>query len=172
MRILHSLKALRLTGLVLFCFFIDLTPVFAGGNPAFWQHEVKGDFDTVVTTLKDSLEANQFIIMGEENLSKGLENNKQVLGEDKWNTIGFDKVTSISFCSLVFNQEVFNETMAWSILCPFKAVVYTMKKTPDKITIQTIRNSYLLKKDKHKKAKEIGKKIDKRIMKAIKDGTS
>ena len=172
MNIHHPLKIPGIICLALILSLVNVTHAYADGNPAFWQHKVTGDFDTVLTTLKDSLESNQFIIMGEENLSKGLENNKQILGEDKWNTIGFNRVTSLYFCSLVFNQEVFNLKMDWSILCPFKAVVYTMKKAPDQIIIQTIRNSYLLKKDKHKKAKVIGEKIDKRIMKAIKDGTS
>lgn len=170
MNILHTLKALRIPCLILTCALFNLAPAWADSNPAFWKHQTRGDFNTVLVTLKDSLEANQFIITSEENLSKGLENNKQILGEDKWNTIGFDNVTTIHFCSLVFNHEVFNLNMEWSILCPFKAVMYTMKKAPEQITILTVRTSYLLKKDRHKKAKAIAKKIDKRIMKAIKEG--
>lgn len=170
MNTLHTLKALRIPCLILTCSLLNLTSAWADSNPAFWKHQTKGDFATVLESVKGSLEANQFIITGEENLSKGLENNKEVLGKDKWNTIGFDNVTTIHFCSLVFNQEVFNLNMEWSILCPFKAVVYTMKKAPKRITILTVRTSYLLKRDRHKKAKEIAKKIDKRIMEAIKEG--
>lgn len=142
----------------------------AAENPAFWKHQVKGDFNTVLAGLKGSLEAKQFTITGEENLSKGLENNKKVFGEDKWNTIGFQNATAIHFCSLVFNQEVFNMSMDWSVLCPFKVVVYNMKKNPDQITILTVRPTYLLANDPQKKAAEVGKKIEERILSSIKEG--
>lgn len=142
----------------------------ARDNPAFWKHEVKGDYATVLAGVKSSLEASQFMITGEENLSKGLENNKAVFGEDKWNTIGFQNATAVHFCSLVFNHEVFNLNMEWSVLCPFKAVVYNMKREPNKITILMVRPTYLLKQDPHRKAGAIGKKIEDRIVAAIKEG--
>ncbi len=142
----------------------------AADNPAVWKYQVKGDFDTVLAHVKTGLEAKQFQISGEENLSKGLENNKAVLGEDKWNTIGFQNATAVHFCSLVFNREVFNLNMDWSVLCPFKVVVYNMKKHPDQITVIFTRPSYLLAKDPHKKAREVGHKIENRIIEAIKEG--
>lgn len=165
----------RNVGSILFVFLFLTTGsmyVQAAENPAFWKHKVKGDFAAVLSNIKTSLEADQFLITGEENLSKGLENNKQIFGDDKWNTIGFDNVTAVHFCSLVFNQEVFNIKLDWSILCPFKVVAYTMKAEPQEVTIITTRPSYLLKKDRHKKAKEIGKRMDKRIINAIKAGVS
>lgn len=143
---------------------------FAADNPALWKFQVKGDFNTVLSNLKSALEAKQFVISGEENLSKGLENNKQIFGENKWNTIGFQNVTAVHFCSLAFNQEVFNINMDWSTLCPFKVVAYNMKSKPDQITILLTWPSYLLEKDPHPKAKAIGKKIDDRIESAIKEG--
>jgi uncharacterized protein (DUF302 family) len=142
------------------------------GNPAWWKYQVKGDFATVLANLKSGLEASQFVVTGEEDLSKGLENNKSTFGEGKWNTIGFQHVTAIHFCSLVFNHEVFNLSMDWSILCPFKAVAYSMKKTPDTVTIITLRPTYLLMRDPHKDAKKIATKIENRIIGAIKAGVS
>ena len=123
----------------------------------------------MLENVKSGLEGQQFLITGEENLSKGLENNKKVFGE-KWNTIGFKDATSVHFCSLVFNQEVFNLNMDWSILCPFKLVVYNMKARPDQIFILTARPTYLLKDDAHKKAPEIGKKMEDRIIRAVMEG--
>lgn len=143
---------------------------FAATNPALWKYEVKGEFSTVVENLKHGLETAQFLITDEELLSKGLENNKHMLGgEKKWNTIGFDQVVSINFCSIVFNHEVFNIDMDMSFLCPFKVVVYTMKKDPTKVTIITVKPTYLLKRDRPKNRK-IGEKVEKRIIEAIKSG--
>lgn len=142
----------------------------AAENPAFWKHQVKGEFATVLANLKTGLEGKQFLITGEENLAKGLENNKQVFGADKWNTIGFKDVTTVHFCSLVINQEVFNINMDWSILCPFKLSAYTLKNKPGEVTIITVRPSYLLAKDPHPKAKEVGRKIEKRIIEALREG--
>jgi len=147
-------------------------PLQAGENtnPAFWKLTVTGDFATVLQGLKTHLEAEQFQITSEENLARGLENNKQALGKDKWNTIGFKEATAVHFCSLVFNQEVFNLNMNWSVFCPFKLVAYTMKKAPQEVTIIILRPSYLLKHDPHPRAREIGDKIERRIITAIKEG--
>lgn len=145
--------------------------VQAAGNPAFWKHEVKGEFATVLDNLKDSIEASgDFHITGELNLARGLENNKQVFGADKWNTIGFKDATAVHFCSLAFNREVFNINMDWSILCPFKFTAYTMKNKPGVVTIVTVRPTYLLGKDPHPKAKEIGSKVEKRIIELLREG--
>lgn len=148
------------------------TAAYAADNPAVWKYQVKGDFNTVLASLKSGLEARQFQITGEENMSKGLENNKKVFGEDKWNTTGFQNVTVVHFCSMVFNYEVYNLNMDWAILCPFKAVVYNMKAKPDQVTILTTRPTYLMAKDPHKKAKEVGKKIEDRIVTAIKESVA
>lgn len=142
----------------------------AAENPAFLKYQVKGEFAPVLANLKASLEAKQFLITGEENLAKGLENNKQIFGADKWNTIGFKDATTVHFCSLVFNQEVFNLNMDWSILCPFKLSAYTMKNKPGVVTIITVRPTYLLAKDPHPKAREIGRKIENRIAEALREG--
>lgn len=147
-------------------------PSFSAENSALWKYQVKGDFNTVLTQLKSGLEAHQFQITGEENLSKGLENNKNIWGENKWNTIGFQNVTAVHFCSLVFNQEVYNVNMDWAVLCPFKAVVYNMKAKPGQITIQMTRPTYLMAQDPHPKAKEVGKKIEDRIVAAIKEAVA
>lgn len=144
----------------------------AAENPAFWKYHVKGDFNSVLKGLKRGLEAAQFILTAEENLSKGLENNKHLFPDERWNTIGFDNVTAVHFCSVVFNQEVFNIDMDWSVLCPFKAVVYTMKETPGEATVIILRPTYLLAKDPHKKAREIGRRIEERIIGAIQEGLS
>lgn len=144
----------------------------AADNPALWKYQVKGDYATVLNQLKDGLAAGQFILTGEEDLSKGLENNKHLFPEGKWNTIGFEHVTAIHFCSLVFNQEVFNINMDWSVLCPFKVVVYNMKQAPTNVTIVLPRPTYLLARDPHPRAAEIGKKIEDRMIRAIKDGVS
>ena len=81
-------------------------------------------------------------------------------------------MTAIHFCSLVFNQEAFNINLDWSILCPFKLVAYTTKKAPKDVTLVMIRPTYILAKDTHKKAKEVGRKIEDRIVAAIKEGLS
>jgi len=165
LRPILGLLALMLSGMA------GLAPAArAADNPAFVKLQAKGDFNAVLSSVKTALEAKQFMITGEENLAKGLENNKKVFGEDKWNTIGFQNATAVHFCSLAFNQEVFNQTMDWSVLCPFKVVLYNMKAKPDEIHIITVRPAYLLEKDPHKKARETGKKIEERIMSALKEG--
>ena len=147
-------------------------PGYSAENSALWKHRVKGDFNTVLTNLKAGLEAKQFQITAEENMSKGLENNKKVFGENKWNSIGFQNVTVVHFCSLVFNHEVYNINMDYAVLCPFKAVVYNMKVKPDQITIQMTRPTYLVAQYQHPKAKEIGKKIEDKIVAAIKEAVA
>ena len=44
-----------------------------------------------------------------------------------------------------------------------------MKVKPEQITILTTRPTYLMANDPHKKAKEVGKKIEDRIVSAIKE---
>lgn len=144
----------------------------AADNPAFWKYEVKGDFADVLNRVRNGLLAAQFQITAEENLSKGLENNKHLFPTGKWNTIGFENVTALHFCSIVFNQEVFNIDLDWSILCPFKLVVYNTKKAPRDITIVTLKPTYLLAQDKNKKAGDVGKRIEERITNAIREGLS
>ncbi len=145
----------------------------AADNPALWKHETKGDFATVLKNVKSGLEAAQFLITDEEDLAKGLENNKHILGGDKrWNTVGFQRATAVHFCSLVFNHEVFNIDMDWSVLCPFKAVLYTMQSAPRTVHIVTVRPTYLLKDDRNKRAAEIGKRVEERIVNAIKSGAT
>lgn len=160
-----GLLALMLAGISAFA-----APAFAAGNPAFLKLQAKGDFDAVLSSVKTALEAKQFMITGEEDLAKGLENNKEVFGEDKWNTIGFQRATAVHFCSLTFNQEVFNQDMNWSVLCPFKAVLYNMKASPNDIHVVMVKPSYLLARDPHKKAGAIGRKIEARILDALKEG--
>ena len=145
-------------------------PLAAAENSAFLKFHAKGDYATVLSNVKQALEAAQFVISAEENLSKGLENNKEIFPEGKWNSIGFDNVSAVHFCSLVFNQEVFNLNMEWSILCPFKLSIYSMKNAPQDITVIVQRPTYLLSQDPHAKAKEIGRKMEERIVTAIKDG--
>ncbi len=147
-------------------------PLYAADNPAFMKFHAKGDYATVLANVKQALETGQFVISAEENLSKGLETNKQLFPDGKWNSIGFENVTAVHFCSLVFNQEVFNINMDWSILCPFKLAVYSMKNAPQDITVIVQRPTYLLAKDPHPKAKEIGKKMEDRIVTVIKEGLS
>jgi uncharacterized protein (DUF302 family) len=88
----------------------------------------------------------------------------------KWNTIGFDHVTAVHFCSVVFNQEVFNINLDWSVLCPFKVVAYTTKKAPDEVNLVMVKPTYILAKDTHKQATAVGQRIEKRIVQAIMDG--
>jgi uncharacterized protein (DUF302 family) len=145
-------------------------PVLADGNPTLWKYKIKGDFAAVYSHMKSGLEAKQFILSGEEDLAAGLENNKHMFEGKDYNTIGFKDVRAVHFCSIMFNQEVFNIDMDWSVLCPFKVVAYTMKKDPQTVNIVMVRPSYVLSKDKNKKAKEIGKKIDERVFGAITAG--
>ena len=79
-------------------------------------------------------------------------------------------MTAIHFCSIVFNQEVFNIDLDWSILCPFKLVAYTTQKAPKDVQLVMVRPTSIMDRDKHKKAKEIGKKIEERIVAAINEG--
>lgn len=143
----------------------------ASENATIWKYQVRGDFAVVVDDIKAGLEKGQFLISSEENLAKGLENNKHILGGEKnWNTIGFKHATAIHFCSIIFNHEVFNIDMDLSYLCPFKVVVYTMDKLPQSVTIITLRPTYLLKNDEREKVRDIGKRIEKRIINAIMNG--
>lgn len=144
-------------------------PAAAADNPAFWKTQVKGDFNEVLNNLRQSLLAAQFQITAEENLSKGLENNKHLFPAGKWNSIGFDNVTAVHFCSVVFNQEVFNIDLDWSILCPFKLVAYTTKKAPKNVNIVIVRPTYLMAKDTNRRARDVGQRIEARIVDAIKE---
>ena len=159
----------------LFGFTLLLTfapPLSAADNPALWKHQVRGDFGRVLAGVKTALEEQQFQILGEENLSRGLENNRQVFGEDKWNSIGFQNVSAVHFCSLSFNQRVFNLNMDWAILCPFKVVVYNMKQNPDQVTILFTRPTWLLARDSHKFAHDVSNGIEQRIITTIKEGAA
>ena len=157
------------TGVILFFLLLAIAPTssFSEENPALWKYRTQGHFDAVIEDIKNGLEAAQFTITGEENLSKALARNRRVFGEDKWNTIGFQNATAVHFCSLVLNQEIFNISMDWSILCPFKVVAYTMKAKPDEVTILLARPTYLLEKDPHPQGREVGKSIENRIIEAI-----
>lgn len=146
---------------------------YAADNPALWKARVTGNFDEVLANVKSGLETGQFLISGEEDLAKGLENNKELLGGDlKWNTIGFGRATAVHFCSIVFNHEVFNIDMDWSVLCPFKVVAYTMKETPTAVRLVLVRPTYLLKNDSRKQARDVGQRIEDRIVNAVKAGTA
>jgi len=159
-----------LTGFMLLLAFA--LPLSAADNPALWKHQVKGDYGRVLAGVKAALEEQQFQILGEENLARGLENNRQVFGEDKWNSIGFQNVNAVNFCSLSFNQRVFNLNMDWAILCPFKVVVYNMKKNPEQMTILLTRPTWLLTRDSHKLAHEVGSGIEQRIITTLKEGAA
>lgn len=138
-------------------------------NPALWKHTATGDYATVLAAIKAGLSAAQFQILGEDNLSRGLENNSEIFGADKWNTIGFDRVTTVHFCSLTFNQQVFNLNMDWSILCPFKVSVYNMRAQPRLIHLVMVRPTWILAQDAHARAKETGQAIEARIVAALRE---
>lgn len=162
------------SGAILLVLFIVIAPSssYAEENPALWKYRTQGHFDAVLEDIKTGLEAAQFTITGEENLSKALARNRRVFGEDKWNTIGFQNATAVHFCSLVLNQEVFNISMDWSILCPFKVVAYTMKAKPEEVTILLTRPTFLLEKDPHPQGRDVGKSIENRIIQAITEATA
>lgn len=144
----------------------------AADNPALWKYRAQGEFAEVLSHIRHGLQAAQFQITQEENLSRGLENNKHLFPEGKWNAIGFDNITALHFCSVVFNQEAFNVDLDWSVLCPFKLVAYTTKKAPKDVTIVLIRPTYILDKDTNPKAKDVAQRIERRITGAITEGLS
>jgi uncharacterized protein (DUF302 family) len=143
----------------------------AGDNPALWKHSVGGDYAKVLAGIRHGLAAAQFQILGEDNLSRGLENNMEIFGADRWNTIGFGRVTTLHFCSLAFNQQVFNMDMDWSVLCPFKVSVYNMRSDPQRIHLVLVRPTWILGQDPHPRAREIGQAIEARIVEALREGT-
>lgn len=65
------MKAIAIRAVAVLATLVALFPlaVQAAENPAFWKHQVKGEFATVLANLKASLEAKQFLITGEENLA-------------------------------------------------------------------------------------------------------
>lgn len=138
-------------------------------NPAFWKHRVQGDFHVLVEHLKHGLESRHFIITAEDNLAQGLENNRHLFPPGQWNTIGFENAVAIHFCSLTLNQEVFNTNMDWGILCPFKVFAYNMKASPQDITIVALRVTHLLRQDPHPKARAMARKIDARVLDALRE---
>lgn len=142
----------------------------AGDNPALWKHSVSGDYAKVLAGIRHGLAAAQFQILGEDNLSRGLENNMEIFGADKWNSIGFGRVTTVHFCSLTFNQQVFNIDMDWSVLCPFKVSVYNMRAQPQRIHLVLVRPSWILSRDSHPQARQVGEAIEARIVEALKEG--
>lgn len=145
-------------------------PARSAENPALWKASVRGDHARVLAAVRAGLEAHQFQILGEDNLSRGLENNLEIFGAQRWNTIGFGNVTAVHFCSLAFNQQVFNINMDWAILCPFKVVVFNMKATPDRIELMLLRPGWILSADPHPDARRIGALIEQRIVEALKEG--
>jgi uncharacterized protein (DUF302 family) len=136
-------------------------------DPAIWKMRVEDNYAALLEDVKTGLEAAQFSILSESNLAGALAMNRDVLGNDQWNTIGFDEARAVTFCSLVFNKEVLNLDMDYSILCPFKIVLYSMKSEPEVVTILMVRPTYLLAHHKDPGAKAIGQKIEERIVKAI-----
>ncbi len=151
----------------------EATAVVASDSPALWRHEVKGDFAQVLEHLKSGLERAQFLISHEEDLAKGLENNRHLLGgELKWNVIGFERVTAVHFCSVLFNHEVFNADLDWAVLCPFKVVAYTLRESPRVVHIVTVRPTYLVRDERSKKIRNLGQSMERRIVDAIKTGVA
>lgn len=164
---------LLILGILLLGACTDQKPETAAGDEVYWRYQIKGDFDQTLSNLRSGLEAGQFLINDEENLSKGLESNKHMLGGDaKWNTIGFERVTALHFCSITFNHQVFNIDMDWSVLCPFKVVAYTMKSDPGMVKLVMVRPTYILKGSVRKEAGEVGGNIEKRITDAIITGVN
>jgi uncharacterized protein (DUF302 family) len=76
----------------------------------------------------------------------------------------------VHFCSVLFNHEVFNADLDWSVLCPFKVVAYNLKESPSIVHIVTVRPTYLLKDERNKSMRELGQKMERRIVDAIKAG--
>ncbi len=136
-------------------------------NPAIWKLEIKDNYAALLEDVKAGLEAQQFSIISEDDLAGALATNREILGMDAWNTIGFQEARAVHFCSLLFNQEVLNLDMDYSILCPFKVVLYSMQDDPEKVTIIMVRPSYLLAYFDDPNARAVGKKIEERIMAAI-----
>lgn len=144
----------------------------AADNPALLKFQAKGDFEDVLHRLKAGLEAKQFLISHEDNLAKALENNKHLFFGEQWNTIGFKNAVAVHFCSLTFNQEVFNTNMDWSVLCPFKVVAYNMKSGPDTVYIVMTRPSLIFTQDTDPRGLKIGRRIDERVTSAIREGVN
>jgi uncharacterized protein (DUF302 family) len=165
----HSLRCVTAVLLTLMSLAAPV-PAADDANPALWKATVRGDYARVLAGVKAGLEAAQFQILGEDNLSRGLENNMETFGADKWNSIGFGNVTAVHFCSLTFNQQVFNMNMDWSVLCPFKVVVLNMKAAPERITLILTRPTWILARDPHPEARRIGETIENRILAALREG--
>jgi len=138
-------------------------------NPAIWKRVVKDNYAALLEDVKSNLEVHQFTIVGEHDLAKALATNREVLGKDEWNTVGFSEATALHFCSLVFNKEVFNKNMDYSILCPFKVVLYSMEDSPEMVTVIMVRPTYLLAHYNDPTAYEVGRKIESRILSAIEE---
>ncbi len=141
----------------------------ASDSPALWRYQTKGEYDAVLSNLKSGLERAQFLISNEEDLAKGLENNRHLRGgELKWNVIGFERVTAVHFCSILFSHEVFSTGLDRSLSRPFKVVAYNLKESPNIVHIVTVRPTYLLKDERSEKTRELGTKVGRRTVDAIK----
>jgi uncharacterized protein (DUF302 family) len=151
---------------------VAAAPAMAADNPALIKYQARGKFDDVLHRLKAGLEERQFLISHEDNLARALENNKHIFLGEQWNRVGFGNAVAVHFCSLTFNQEVFNTNMDWSVLCPFKVVVYNMKANPELIYIVMSRPSLIFSQDSDPRGLEIGRRIDERITNAIRDGVN
>jgi uncharacterized protein (DUF302 family) len=161
------LAAMALAGMAL-----PAAPAAAADNPALIKYQARGAYDDVLHRVKAGLEEKQFLISHEDNLAKALEANKHIFLGEQWNTLGFKNAVAVHFCSLTFNQEVFNTNMDWSVLCPFKVVVYNMKANPELVYIVMTRPSYIFTQDADPRALEIGRRIDERITSAIREGVN
>lgn len=144
----------------------------AADNPALIKFQAKGGFEDVLHRVKAGLEAKQFLISHEDNLARALENNKHLFMGGDWNKIGFQNAVAVHFCSLTFNHEVFNTNMDWSVLCPFKVVVYNTRTRPDTVYIVMTRPSLIFTQDSDPRGMAIGRRIDERITSAIREGVN
>ncbi|MDH5633934.1 MAG: hypothetical protein OEZ10_13225 [Gammaproteobacteria bacterium] len=110
------------------------------------------------------------MITDAENLPRGTgEQQAPARRRGKRNTVGFEQVTPLNFCSFALYHEAFNTGMNLSNLRPFRLVIYGMGKNPEKITIITVRAPVLMKRDKAKNQR-VARQAKERIIKAITDG--
>jgi uncharacterized protein (DUF302 family) len=129
-----------------------------------YTYTVKGKFEDLLASLRTSLEARQFTIVGVSDLASPLELNKELFREH--NKLGYDQVRSLSICSIELNHEALNTDLNLAALCPFKIALYS-KKGSDEVTFAFISAEAMLAGSKDPKLIALSRKADQRIKQAV-----
>ena len=126
------------SGWLFLAFFCFVPPVLADKSlPAFeknWVHitQIEGDFETISSFLKSSIEEEGLTITYEGDVSKMLERTKEAVGPHE---LVFSKARFYQFCSAKLAVDLFALSPANIAACPLAVFTYELKKAPNLIYV-------------------------------------